>query len=160
MEHLPDQFVVENLGVVLRLATKLGIDDETTRRLNHIYRQAVHDLGLEPSEAEHFVFLAPFALDLKKNGEEGAEENSSRGTRERVQIGSGTGFVVAPHLVLTNRHVVEGYTEIVIIDPSNRDRQMTAKVIASSEDPDLALLECEALEAPPVILAERLPPRG
>lgn len=160
LEHLPDQFVVENLGVVLRLATKLGIDDETTRRLNHIYRQAVHDLGLEPSEAEHFVFLAPFALDLKKNGEEGAEENSSRGTRERVQIGSGTGFVVAPHLVLTNRHVVEGCTEIVIIDPSNRDRQMTAKVIASSEDPDLALLECEALEAPPVILAERLPPRG
>jgi S1-C subfamily serine protease len=160
LEHLPDQFVVENLGSALRVAARLEIDDETTRRLNHIYRQAVHDLGLEPAEAETFVFLAPFALDRTDKGQAEGEENGSRDTRERVQIGSGTGFVVAPHLVLTNRHVVEGCTEIVIIDPSNRDRQMTAKVIASSEDPDLALLECETLEAPPVTLAERLPPRG
>jgi S1-C subfamily serine protease len=62
--------------------------------------------------------------------------------------------------VLTNRHVVEGCTEIVIVDPRNRDKQLTAKVIASSEDPDLALLECEGLEAPAVTLADQLPPRG
>ncbi len=160
LEHLPDQFVVENLGVVLRLASRLGIDDETTRRLNHMYRQAVHDLGLEPAEAETFVFLAPFALDRNKEGEAEGESNGSRDIRERVQIGSGTGFVVAPHLVLTNRHVVEGCTEIVIVDPTNRDKQLTAKVIASSEDPDLALLECEGLEAPAVTLADQLPPRG
>ncbi len=160
LEHLPDQFVVENLGVVLRVAARLGIDDETTRRFNHIYRQAVHDLGLEPAEAETFVFLAPFALDKPEEGQAEGESNGSRDTRERVQIGSGTGFVVAPHLVLTNRHVVEGCTEIVIVDPKNRDKQLTAKVIASSEDPDLALLECEGLEAPAVTLADQLPPRG
>jgi S1-C subfamily serine protease len=160
LEHLPDQFVVENLGVVLRVAGRLGIDDETTRRFNHIYRKAVHDLGLKPAEADRFVFLAPFALDLKKPGAEAGEESGSRGTQDRVQIGSGTGFVVAPNLVLTNRHVVDGCTEIVIVDPNNRDRQLTATVIASSEDPDLALLECEGLEAPAVTIAERLPPRG
>ena len=50
--------------------------------------------------------------------------------------------------------------EIAIVDPRDRERQMTAKVIATSENPDLALLECEALEAPAVNFAERLPPRG
>ena len=160
LEYLPDQFVVENLGYVLRIASGLGVDDETTRRFNHIYRQAVHDLGLNPAEAEGFRLLAPFAVDVNKQGEEGTEGNNSRDTRERVQIGSGTGFVVAPHLVLTNRHVVEGCTEIAIVDPRDRERQMTAKVIATSENPDLALLECEALEAPAVNFAERLPPRG
>jgi S1-C subfamily serine protease len=48
----------------------------------------------------------------------------------------------------------------MIVDPKNRDRQLTATVIASSEDTDLALLECKGLEAPPVTLADRLPLRG
>jgi len=157
LEFLPDPFVVENLAFVLRSAEALELDEGTSRRLNQVYRRAVHDLDLAPGEARHFVFLSPFALDLKKNGEGG---NSAGDTRERVQIGSGTGFVVGPDRVLTNRHVIEGCTEIVIVDPKNRDRHLPAKVIASSENPDLALLECKGLDAPAITLADRLPLRG
>jgi S1-C subfamily serine protease len=155
LDHLPDQFVVDNLGFVLRIGADKGLDDETLRQFNKIYRRAVHDLDLSPGEATHFVYLSPFALDLKKDG--GAEAGD---TRERVQIGTGTGFVVAPNLVLTNWHVVDGCTEIMIVDPKNRDRQLVATVVASAENPDLALLECKGLEAPPISLADRLPLRG
>lgn len=155
LDHLPDPFVVENLGFVLRTAAEWELDDKILRQFNQIYRRAVHDLDLSPGQATHFVFLSPFAIDLKKDGGSGAGD-----TRERVQIGTGTGFVVAPHLVLTNWHVVDGCTEIMIVDPKNRERQLTATVIASTENPDLALLECKGLEAPSITLADHLPLRG
>ena len=80
-----------------------------------------------------------------------------------MQVGSGTGFVVAREHVLTNRHVatLENRTPAVlrVIDPATglpRD----AEVIALAGDRDLALLRVPGLNAPPVPLETRPPRRG
>ncbi|HID21920.1 MAG TPA: trypsin-like serine protease [Planctomycetaceae bacterium] len=83
-----------------------------------------------------------------------------------ILAGTGTGFVVAKHYVLTNRHVVRheqlGLADMVrIVDPAetSRVRELECRIAAVSEHDDLALLHCEPLKAPPLPLAETVPPR-
>ncbi|MBS0204801.1 MAG: trypsin-like peptidase domain-containing protein [Planctomycetes bacterium] len=75
-------------------------------------------------------------------------------TEESQVVGNGTGFVIADGIVITNRHVVEDADSLVIQDPSQRDGlPLAAKVIASSKDLDVALIECKQLKVPPVPLS-------
>ena len=76
-------------------------------------------------------------------------------------VSSGTGFVIAPHVILTNHHVVEGSTGLLVLDPKNpHGEPLAAELIAESEKPDLALVRCKSLDAPSVRLVEKLPTRG
>ena len=76
-------------------------------------------------------------------------------------MGGGTGFVVFPKYVLTNNHVVHGAASIEIQTSGSTAKQtLPAKVIATSEKPDLALVYCEGLDAPPLPLDPQLSRRG
>ncbi len=77
-----------------------------------------------------------------------------------VSISSGTGFVIAPGWILTNKHVIDDANEFVIHDPANKDRQLVATVVASLENPDVALLRCEDLAAEPLGVAAKMPRSG
>ncbi len=78
-----------------------------------------------------------------------------------VIFGGGSGFVVSPHFILTNRHVAENASGFLVSDPENPDKpKMTATLGALSEDHDLALLRCDELNAPPVHLDAKFPGRG
>ena len=80
---------------------------------------------------------------------------------------------------MTNHHVVEGFSKIFVVDPSNRERQHPAKVIATQSNPDLALLELTSATTgpgatqpgaqpptksgrvvPAIVLADQMPGRG
>jgi hypothetical protein len=93
-------------------------------------------------------------------GEQGVQSMFDEPAEVVVSIASGTGFVVAPGYVLTNHHVIEGATDITILDPNNRERQFVATLVAESENPDLALLRVDELEADAMPLAETMPRRG
>ena len=55
----------------------------------------------------------------------------------------------------------KGSTGLLVLDPKNpHGEPLAAELIAESEKPDLALVRCKALDAPPVRLVEKLPTRG
>jgi len=73
-------------------------------------------------------------------------------------IGSGTGFVVAPGYVLTNEHVAMDGAAYEIQAPDGTRHKATR--VAADAELDLALLKCEPLTAPPLVLHDRIVPRG
>ncbi|MEJ7594422.1 MAG: trypsin-like peptidase domain-containing protein [Planctomycetaceae bacterium] len=76
--------------------------------------------------------------------------------------GEGSGFFVAANLLLTNRHVVEnetyGMADAIYVSIPAGDHKTTAvraEVIAVSDEHDLALLRCQTLTLPPLILSAK-----
>jgi len=74
-------------------------------------------------------------------------------------FGHGSGFAVAPNRVVTNAHVVaqaqqaqEGRTVSVGVVPSNGQQASRARVVAYDPARDLALLEVEDIQLPPIPL--------
>jgi serine protease Do len=80
-----------------------------------------------------------------------------------IAIDTGSGFVVARGLVVTNRHVVQGgaaAAEVATLAIPERDvggQPATAQVRQTWADADLALLYAPNLTAPPVTIAEAAP---
>ncbi|MFM2301625.1 MAG: hypothetical protein RLZZ84_1361 [Pseudomonadota bacterium] len=72
-------------------------------------------------------------------------------------VGHGSGFAVAPDLVVTNAHVIapmaDDDTIRVLIIPAQGSRGMSAKVIAYSPRNDLALLRIQGGKLPAVTLS-------
>jgi len=84
-----------------------------------------------------------------------------------VAAGSGSGVVLEKGLILTNRHVVEhekyGVADsVTVVDPSDpkHKRELKAEIVAIADDHDLAVLRCDALEAPSVEMIPIIPRRG
>ena len=65
--------------------------------------------------------------------------------------GSGSGSVVAPGSVLTNRHVVAGQRTLAVVS-AHTGGERRARLRWSSEELDLALLDVDGLALPPVTL--------
>ncbi|MCE0767267.1 MarP family serine protease [Pseudonocardia kujensis] len=67
----------------------------------------------------------------------------------------GTGFVVAPHRVMTNAHVVAGTTDttVEVTTSSNRIRQLDARVVSYDPEVDVAVLAVPDLDADPLNFA-------
>jgi S1-C subfamily serine protease len=168
LELMPgEQSIADNVGTMLamsRISDIIGLPDPVRDSLNDLYRTAVHDLNLKPvSKTDRFVLMSPYgkAGDPRENGgQDGLRGMLEEPPESVVGIATGTGFVVAPGYVVTNNHVVEGGSELVIMDPKNPERHLQATVVATLTDPDIALLRCEQLDAPPLPLAAGMPRNG
>lgn len=88
------------------------------------------------------------------------------GTSEMTPIGSGSGVLVGPRHVLTNRHVVindhkEAQDGFNVLLPSDYKKSVTARVMCVCEQYDLALIELsEAVNSPKLPILTRLPSLG
>ena len=82
---------------------------------------------------------------------------------EPVALETGSGFAVAPGLVVTNHHVVQGASQAAEIDTfviPERDaggQSQKATVTQTWADADLALLSAPGLSSPPLTIAEAEP---
>jgi hypothetical protein len=82
---------------------------------------------------------------------------------EPVALETGSGFAVAPGLVVTNHHVVQGSAQAVEIDTfviPERDvggQSQKASVTQTWADADLALLSVPGLSSPPLTIAQAEP---
>jgi S1-C subfamily serine protease len=92
-----------------------------------------------------------------------ADEVAGRSTVQIVATGcgnvvvEGSGFVVAPGLVVTNAHVVAGANNITEYDGVQSER---ATPVFFDPNFDLALLRVSGLPAPPLPIDSRFVPRG
>jgi S1-C subfamily serine protease len=100
--------------------------------------------------------------DDNSSGEAGKKQDEKRGEpkRPRVLVGSGTGFVIRPGYILSNRHVAQGGSAYRILQPGNANFEHDATVVAIADDLDLAIFRCEPLAAPAVKLNGDSPRRG
>ena len=84
-------------------------------------------------------------------------------TGQPVALDTGSGFAVAPGLVVTNRHVIQGSAQAVQIETfviPERDaggQSQRASVTETWADADLALLSAPGLPSPPMTIARMLP---
>ncbi len=74
---------------------------------------------------------------------------------DREQVG--TGFFVAPSVVVTNAHVVSGGTQMVV---RRGDGDHPATLTFFDPDHDIALLRVTGTTGPPLTLAAQIPARG
>ena len=70
-----------------------------------------------------------------------------RDTQPREQIGFGSGVIISKDgYIITNNHVVEGATEVTVY--LNNNKEMTAKVVGTDPQTDIALLKIEGDDFP------------
>jgi S1-C subfamily serine protease len=150
--------VSQNIGSLITMAGngRAKVPDKTLDELSAIYEELTTTNGHPRPTEIGFVFTPPYGVNWGKG-----ESEKPGGKSESVVVSSGSGFVVHPHIILTNNHVVKGATGLLVLDPKNPQADpLPAELIALSENPDLALIRCQKLDAPAVRLAEKLPPRG
>jgi Trypsin-like peptidase domain/FHA domain len=74
----------------------------------------------------------------------------------------GSGFVINDqHMLVTNRHVLEDATGIVVLEPAGRrNRPREAHLVAADDDRDLAVLVVPGVERAPLVLRTDPPVKG
>jgi S1-C subfamily serine protease len=131
----------------------------------NLYSQVVTTKEGAPAENGHGWRYMP--LVLPPDEREGLPRLQAPEPDSTAWVARGTGFVVAPHYVLTCRHVVDDRMlgradKIELIDPAdaNHQRRLPAVCVDVGQEDDLCLLRCDQLNVPPISLADQLPPRG
>ncbi len=159
--------VMQNLRRLLS-ETRLGRihpSESVLSEATNLYSQVVTTKEGAPAEDGHGWRYLPLVLPADER--EGLSRLQAPEADSTACVAWGTGFVVAPHYVLTCRHLVDDLTlgradKIELIDPAdaNHQRRLPAVCVDVSQEDDLCLLRCDQLNVPPISLADQLPPRG
>jgi S1-C subfamily serine protease len=152
--------VIQNLGRLLHLANqgRVRLPSQLKREFNDLY--AAVSVRADARDFDSKIGWLHMGYYAK------IDEPSVRGKDDKNKLiigGSGTGFVVHPEYILTNRHVVEGSAGLLVVSPGEENTVLPATVvgIAEGKDDDLAVIYCEGLSAPPLPFIEAdLAPRG
>lgn len=169
-DHSDAQAVSDNMG---RIIATGRVTSRHMSQLKDLYHRAMRDLNLTPFDAQQLdqetdedyekrmatCCLYPSVWEEHFPGER-VDGRRGRAADGIVYMGSGTGFVVAKHYVITNHHVISGASEVAVMNPGKRGEFLPAEVIASSAEVDLAVLKCDTLEAPSLSLCVSVPGRG
>ncbi|HEV8000137.1 MAG TPA: trypsin-like peptidase domain-containing protein [Planctomycetaceae bacterium] len=159
--------VTQNLGRFINEAQlgRLHPDPSVLSEATDFYSQVATTKPGSPAEAKHGWRYMP--LVAPKEERAGLSRFQAPEADPTSVAAQGTGVVVAPHYVLTCRHVVDNLAlgradKVELIDPTdtNHQRRLPAIPVEVCQDDDLCLLRCDALEVPPVALAGQMPLRG
>jgi S1-C subfamily serine protease len=160
-ELAPDQRIVQNLGRFLDLASqkKISASKATLDVITNTYATLISSGKFERADLKQgwlYMLIDADALSLTDDSKE--ENKASKDNRPppaedgSVVVGGGTGWVVHPQYILTNNHVVDGGTSFEIQLSEGDKKTMKATLVASQKSPDLALLKCDELDAPPLTI--------
>lgn len=152
--------IIQNLGRLLHLANqrRILLPTEVQRQFSDLYAAAAIS-----ADAKEFNSRVGW-LYLGHYAPLGEQSVSGKDVKNKlIRIGSGTGFVVHPEYILTNRHVVEDCAGLLVVPPGEGNHELLASVVgvADGEDDDLAVIHCKGLAAPPLpFIRADLAPRG
>ncbi len=118
--------------------------------LSDAYTKLLLEEHHERPNVRKFVYLPPEGISL----------GSGKESKRSILMGSGSGFVVAPGMIVTNEHVVEDADSVLIMDPRDHDTELPATVVAVDKERDVAVVRCQSLTAPALTVCTCLPPRG
>lgn len=74
-------------------------------------------------------------------------------------VSLGSGFIVAPNIVVTNYHVVSDAKRGTLKFVGDKDIYSISRIVATDPKSDIALLEVNGLNAPPLSLGADEPPQ-
>ncbi len=156
----------QNIGRVIKeaAARKLIIPPTLLLKFAKLYAELTNPGTTSLSDKIRGWLYMP--LYLPENERKGRPTKDVRNEGELVMTATGSGFVVYPGYVLTNRHVVRseefGVGELKIVDPTDdkHKRELPATVVAISADHDIALVKCDAIKSPAIPLSIAAPRRG
>lgn len=152
--------VIQNLGRLLHLANhgRLRLPSAVKSEFNELYAAAAVWADAKDFDNKVGWLYMGYYAPLDKLAVIGKDDKN-----KLIITGSGTGFVVHPEYILTNRHVVEGSAGLLVVPPGKENVALPATVvgIADGEDDDLAVIHCKGLSAPPLpFIGADLAPRG
>lgn len=161
---------VHNLGRFVSEAAgkRIRAGEAQMKRARKIYDKALAEKKGAPSDPKKGWLYSPLALSAneRERARPAAEDNpnENRNAKEEPKKsqtlrGSGTGFVVSPGHVLSNRHVAEGGTSYRMWQPAH-NKEYDATLVALSADHDLALFKCDDLRAGATPLNIEVPRRS
>jgi S1-C subfamily serine protease len=134
---------------------RISLTERDRKRCSQIYARLIEaDQSVAADPKHGYLLMLPYVSPAERS------ENPVVGDGDLVFVGYGTGFVIAPELILTNRHVVtmdddpRGVADEVRIDvPSGRDvKRLTGVVKAVCATDDLAVVHVPGLSASPLNL--------
>jgi S1-C subfamily serine protease len=152
--------VIQNLGRLLHLANqgRVSLPSGIQRRLNDLYAEAAVSADAKAFDNKIGWLYMGYYSQVDEPIVRGKDDQN-----KLIKIGSGTGFVVHPEYILTNRHVVEGSAGLLVVPPGEENVALPATVvgIADGDDDDLAVIHCKGLSALPLpFIGTDLAPRG
>ncbi len=159
--------VTHNVGRVIQEAglKKLDVPASVLSKFIKLYTDLTQIGQAPPSNPSVGWMNMPMYLPERERSPGASSEPAS--ADQLVLFGSGSGFVVSPGYVLTNRSVVRdeelGMVEAIRVrDPADPTqlRELPATVVAISADHDLALVKCGQVQSAALHLSSVVPPRG
>jgi hypothetical protein len=156
--------VMQNLGRLISEARlgRIHPSEPVLSDATELYSQVV---TTKEGAAEHRHGWRYLPLVLPLDEREGLSRLQAPEAESTAAVARGTGFVVAPHYVLTCRHLVDDPTlgradKIELFDPAdaNHQRRLPAVCVDVGQADDLCLLRCDQLNVPPISLADQPPP--
>jgi S1-C subfamily serine protease len=157
--------VIQNLGRLISEARlgRVHPSDSVLSDATNLYSQVVTTKEAASAAQGHGWRYMP--LVLPPDEREGLSRLQAPEAESTGSVARGTGFVVAPHYVLTCRHVVDDLMlgradKIELFDPAdaNHQRRLPAVCVDVGQEDDLCLLRCDQLNVPPISLADQVPP--
>jgi S1-C subfamily serine protease len=157
--------MIQNLGRLISEARlgRVHPSDSVLSDATNLYSQVVTTKEAASAAQGHGWRYMP--LVLPPDEREGLSRLQAPEAESTGSVARGTGFVVAPHYVLTCRHVVDDLTlgradKIELFDPAdaNHQRRFPAVCVDVGQEDDLCLLRCDQLNVPPISLADQVPP--
>ena len=153
-----DERIAQNLGRLFNQAgqRKIPMTKTVLDQLSDVYASLVvgkNVLAADKAQGWHYMLLP----------QEPPPDESVAPPPEVVSSGDstisacGTGFVIADGYILTNRHITKGASGFSVTNPSQKGQQLPAKLVASSSDYDLAILQAEGLKCPALPISIEVP---
>jgi S1-C subfamily serine protease len=167
LDSHPDQKVMHNVGRFLAQSQRGGVKvpKNVTDGLALPYTEQIATGRFEGTDDKVgwlLMLIEKSDLDIALADDDDKEPEQKSPAPEPnddgTVIGSGTGFVVHPGYVLTNAHVAMDDAAYEIQAPDGTRHKATR--VAADKELDLALLKCEPLTAPALVLNDAIVPRG
>jgi len=148
--------ISQNVGRFVKLANNKaltmfrGVDERTLKKALAIYGKAKVSGG-SADVADGFVYVCPVDRSTENQSAKASADPLSD-----IVSGYGSGFVVAPEIVATNFHVVEGSTGLLVTSSELTKEGSPAQVVATDQARDLAIIRCPGLKLKPLALTSNL----
>jgi S1-C subfamily serine protease/uncharacterized protein (UPF0147 family) len=155
-----DKRIAQNLGRLFDQAgkRKIIVPKGVLSQLSDVYTNLVVTQNVAVADAK--LGWQYMMIPQEPPPDESAEVIPVNSSADSTVAVCGTGFVISDKYVLTTRSSTKGAADFMIADPREKGKNLVARLVASSKDSDLALLQCPELNSPALPTDAALPQPG